>query len=68
MRVIVSKDKQIKVEREGARSLEDLMEEAFFIHNSGCTNYEFDKLVDDFIELIDYLVERLDHADSERFK
>lgn len=68
MRQVTSKDKQIKVERERARSLRDLMEIANSIHYHGCNFDEFDKLIDDFIELIDYLVERLDHADSERFK
>lgn len=68
MRHTTSKDKQIKVERERARSLQDLMEIANCIHYNGCDFEQFDKLIDDFIELIDYLVERLDHADSERFK
>lgn len=68
MRKIEAKDTLIKVEREDARSLEELMEAAGYMIYNGCMAYDIEELTNDFVELIDYLVARLEHADSERFK
>lgn len=69
MRKAEARDEQIKVEREGARSLADLIEAAGYIIYYGASNvFEVERLTKDFVELVDYLVERLEHADSERFK
>ena len=68
MRKVEARDKQIKVEREDARSLAELIEAAGFMIYYGCQAYDIEELTKDFVELVDYLVERLDHADSERFK
>lgn len=68
MRAIEAKDKLIKVEREDARSLEELIEAADFINDYGCQAYVIEELTNDFVELVDYLVARLEHVDSERFK
>lgn len=68
MRKAEARDEQIKVEREDARSLAELIEAAGFMIYYGCQAYDIEELTKDFVELVDYLVERLDHADSERFK
>ena len=68
MRAKEAKDKLIKVEREDARSLEELIEAAGFMINYCCQAYDIEELTNDFVELIDYLVARLEHVDSERFK
>ena len=68
MRRKEAKDKLIKVEREDARSLEELMEASGFMMYYGCQAYDIEELTNDFVELVDYLVARLEHADSERFK
>lgn len=68
MRKAEARDEQIKVEREGARNLSELMEAAGYIIYCGAEAFEVERLTEDFVELVDYLVERLEHADSERFK
>lgn len=68
MRAKEAKDKLIKVEREDARSLDELIEAVGFMIHYGCQAYDIEELTNDFVELIDYLVARLEHVDSERFK
>ena len=68
MRKAEAKDEQIKVEREDARSLAELIEAAGYMIYYGCQAYDIEELTKDFVELVDYLVARLEHADSERFK
>lgn len=68
MRKTEIKDTEIKVPREDARSLAELIEATGFMVYDSCEPYDIEQLANDFVELIDYLVERLEHADSERFK
>ena len=68
MRKIEPKDAEIKVPREDARSLADLIEATGYMVYNSCEPYDIEQLTNDYVELIDYLVERLEHADSERFK
>jgi len=69
MRKPEAKDELVKVEREDARSLAELIEAAGYIIYYGASNvFEVERLTKDFVELVDYLVERLEHADSERFR
>lgn len=68
MRKTEFKDEEIKVPREDARSLAELIEAAGIMVYGVCMPYDIEQLTNDFVELVDYLVERLEHADSERFK
>ena len=68
MRKIELKDVEIKVPREDARSLAELIEATGFMVYGSCEPYDIEQLANDFVELVDYLVERLEYADSERFK
>ena len=68
MRKIQCKDLEIKTESNPSASLADCMSRGDFFINNGCLSNELEELLTDMVELIDYLVERLDHADSERFR
>lgn len=65
----LEKIKEIKDQRKGqnARDVLFIKSQLEFYKQQGCTILEVEDLVQEYEDIIEYLVERLVHCDSERF-